>query len=632
LFGISDMNFRKWIQSTFEKTTDGIRMIRDGTIKITLAEMSGVLAGIIIIVTIVRALLFQIEPTEKVRTPHREKRGHRGKKGKKGKGGRHHHNNHQRSSEGTGGSGSGNANGSGKGRIRAGNNRSSKDVYESRPRSRSPSPSGRARCESDMENTTVSAVSDLGNTPCVEITNKHSNLEKKQTSKNVDLGNSKTPCVSIDRVGVETKLPKQSQSPVENKKTSVPSSRTERKSSNSNQSKARENNKSNKSSMTASTQPSRRSQISTNGEKQKRGHGRKNKNSKQNNSPNSQYSIEVTKSDESNLKLSSPTRQANYNAKSRKNHKDDRNRNQKAREIECDTSVGSSVSYNNSNSSYFSSNQVAPPIHENEKLQMDSRHRRRSFTDPHSSQPQSHGINSNSPSLYQPMSVTNRNAVTPPLEMPLPERDNLMRFQEAQQTIGDSKSLFSGTNKGLYNSSTLLDVNRNRHEAGSFLHNQMHPQLDTLSGGLVAQKSSPGSPNLRGLNGAVIRPPPGLVPPQNPVGSSSLFVRDSSESNQQGLPYMSASTVSLYSNFSSNSNRDMALNNSQACSERFNVSSSSMESSERNASLAPMSPIHRRAPAPIGHERALKFHNDEEIEGDLLNTLGGQMAGSILDF
>jgi hypothetical protein len=57
-----------------------------------------------------------------------------------------------------------------------------------------------------------------------------------------------------------------------------------------------------------------------------------------------------------------------------------------------------------------------------------------------------------------------------------------------------------------------------------------------------------------------------------------------------------------------------------------------LESSERNASLAPMSPIHHRAPAPIGHERALKFHNNEEIEGDLLNTLGGQMAGSILDF
>ena len=76
-----------------------------------------------------------------------------------------------------------------------------------------------------------------------------------------------------------------------------------------------------------------------------------------------------------------------------------------------------------------------------------------------------------------------------------------------------------------------------------------------------------------------------------------------------------------------------SYNSSQAVSDRFNLSTASVHYAQRHiTTLPPISPIrlHQRS-VPIDQERDAKQSDDEEIEANLLK-LGGQMAGSILDF
>ncbi len=602
-------------------------MIKDGTIKITLAEISGVIAGIIIIVTIVRAILSQLEPTEKVRTPHREKR-HKHRKGKKGKGGRHHHNNHNHNTNHNQKTSTSEGNG-GKGRIRSGNYRASNELYESTPRSRSPSPSGRARSDSDMEDTTVSAISDSGNATFENATKQ---TAERKTLKSI----SKTENTSSDVELAQNKTSKQVHPPArENRKVGVNPKSDQAGKKTSKQSPARENKKAVlPPSSPLSGQTCRRTQMSTSssGEKQKRGHGRKGKKSKHHNNPN--VTDSSPKSDGMDVKMSTANRQVKSNPKPRKSNRDDRqhNKNLKSRETECDATVGStSSSYGNSdyqsysNSIHFSSHQATAPIHENQNVHEVTHNRRRSFTDPNSSLYQSQ-INGSPSAYHQTLSMAERNVVTPPSQMSLlsPEKNDSISFQQTQrgsQNTSFTSSYSSNINEGLYMSNMVGDASQ-RNEVGLFSHNHMPVQLDVHRVNQNAGHASHGSPNLRGLNGSVIRPPPGLAPSQNPVGSSSVFGHDFNDRSQKSLPSLSSSTMSVYSNFSSNASRDMAFNtSSQSCGE---------QSSTRNVALPPISPIHRNAPAPIGHERAMKS-NDEEIEADLL-ALGGQMAGSILDF
>ena len=76
----------------------------------------------------------------------------------------------------------------------------------------------------------------------------------------------------------------------------------------------------------------------------------------------------------------------------------------------------------------------------------------------------------------------------------------------------------------------------------------------------------------------------------------------------------------------------MTLNAPQSSNDHFiTPSSNNVDYSQRNVTLPSISPRNYSAPAPIGHERDMRHFNDEEIEADLL-ALGGQMAGSILDF
>eukprot|EP00551_Chaetoceros_affinis_P007860 CAMPEP_0203673474 /NCGR_PEP_ID=MMETSP0090-20130426/12668_1 /ASSEMBLY_ACC=CAM_ASM_001088 /TAXON_ID=426623 /ORGANISM="Chaetoceros affinis, Strain CCMP159" /LENGTH=942 /DNA_ID=CAMNT_0050539147 /DNA_START=400 /DNA_END=3228 /DNA_ORIENTATION=+ len=626
-------HIKNWIVNAFEKTTEGIQMMRDGTIKITLAELSGVIAGIIIIVTIVRAILSQLEPTEKARTPHREKKGHKHRKGKKGKGGRHHHH-HNNHNNGNSNSNSNNQKTStsegngGKGRIRSGHYRAAKDLYESTPRSRSPSPSGRARSDSDMEDTTVSALSDSGNAASFESTTKQ--ISEKKTSKNVGTENSSS------NVGQRQNKPSKQSSPArENQKSGESSEQVGKKEPKV--SPARENKKSvQPSSSPASGQPGRRTQVTTSGEKQKRGHGRKGKKSKHHSNFNS---ADSTKSNDSNPKASNtPNRQVKSNGKSRKNNREDRyhNKNFKARETECDATVGSTASCGNSdhqnypNSPLFSSHRGTEPIRENEYVHGATHNRRRSFTDPSASLPQSQVAST--PSIYQQsLNIPERNVVTPPSQMPLSsENRDLFTFhqlQQANQNRNFASNHSSNINGGLYalGPSDMVGDASQRYEIGLFGHNQLDVQR------VNQNTTSHGSPNLRGLNGSMIRPPPGLGPSQNSVGSSSVFAHDLNDSSQQTLPSLSSSSISIYSSLNSNAPRDVYFNNSQSSGDHFNAPPSNVESSRRNIGLPSISPIHRSAPAPIGHERAMKLSNDEEIEADLL-ALGGQMAGSILDF
>ena len=653
--------FRVWIQDSIEKVSDGIRMIKDGTIKITLAELSGTIASIIIIVTILRAFVNPIEPTEKARTPHREKRN-KHKRGKKGRGGRNHHHN------GNGGGGGGS--GHGKGRIRSGHYRPTKELYDP-PSSRSSSPSGRARCESDMEGTTVSTVSDAGivaSSPCVGSSTATNNeqLERNvSSSKNEHLGHdttSTTSCI-LDQTNKKSSSPKQRQHPSVGNKKSFGSGIDKKVPSKQPLSSQRQQqtkpNASHLSEAAATKVSGRRSQLSTNGEKQKRGQGKKGKRSKQQqHHQNSPRNSADTPKNNNEVNHFSPSRQVKSHHKARKNHSEDhhqqsRNSNNKAKDFECDTTIGSNVSYshsdcqnNYSSSSYFSaSSQAAATAGSTTILEKEESHpgfvqnRRRSFTDPNSSLPHSYinGSNSN-----QPLSVAtdNTSLVGVPSQMPLMEtmthKDSL-KVQGVQEVSRDPKlvSNFSGVNKELFDTNTAPGL-YHRHEVGSQPRNQVYSQFDCQRGGFLGDNGSNGSPGLTGLNKSIIRPPPGLVPSQqqNPVSRPSMIAHDLSESSHQSVPYLASSSTSLYSNFSSNSVRNMALNAPQSCNDHFITSSSNnMEYSQRNVTLPAISPLSYNAPAPIGRERDrnMRHSNDEEIEANLL-ALGGQMAGSILDF
>jgi len=162
---------RDGIHSFITNSIEYIQMVRNGTITLTPSELSGTLASIIILVTIVNHIRTNRNAgkTEKDREKERElKRDHKHhkskhKKGKRGKGGGH-------GSQGGG-------NNAGKGRIRGGHYRASKEIYhdddvaatitnsatllKSRSRSSSPSPivtQERHRCLSDMEESAVSSA------------------------------------------------------------------------------------------------------------------------------------------------------------------------------------------------------------------------------------------------------------------------------------------------------------------------------------------------------------------------------------------------------------------------------------------------------------------------------------------
>lgn len=149
-------------------------MVRNGTITLTPSELSGTLASIIILVTIVNHIRTnrnagkREKDREKEREMKRDHKHHKSKhkKGKRGKGGGHGN--------------QGGGNNSVKGRIRGGHYRASKEIYQdddaaattitnsttlskSRSRSRSSSPipimtQERHRCLSDMEESAVSSA------------------------------------------------------------------------------------------------------------------------------------------------------------------------------------------------------------------------------------------------------------------------------------------------------------------------------------------------------------------------------------------------------------------------------------------------------------------------------------------
>ena len=625
--------FRVWIQDSIETASDGIRMIRDGTIKITLAELSGTIAGIIIIVTIFHALVNPSEPTEKARTPREKRNKH--KKGKKGRGGRNHHHN---------GNGGGGGSGHGKGRIRSGNYRPSKELYEP-PSSRSSSPSGRARSESDMEGTTVSTFSDVGMvspSPCMETTTStatnNKQLEKSVPSdKNEPLGidtTVTTPSI-LDQTDKKSSQKRQQQQSVGNKKScgggkdkKVPPKQPSTSQHHHQQQQPQMKRATSYPSETATVRVSgRRSQMSTNnGDKQKRVHVKKGKRSKQHQHQNSPANSEDIPKNKYNSNNFSSSLQAKSHYKARKNHFEDHhhhsrsnNSNIKARDFECDTTIGSNASYshsecqnNYSSSSYFSASSQPATVRSTKSRQKEERqpavfqNRRRSFTDPNSSVLQK---SLNSSTLDQSLNVANDNislASVPP-QVPLMERmthNDSFQAQSLQEANRDQTRVsdFSGVNDGLYDSNLASGL-YHRHDVVSHPRSQVYSQFDYQHGALLGDSGCDGSP---GLNTSIIRPPPGLVPSQqqNPVGHSSLIGRDLSESSHQGVPYLTSSSTSLYSNFSSNSVRNATLNAPQSSNDHFITSSSNnMDYSQRKVTLPSISPRNYTAPAPIGHER-----------------------------
>jgi len=151
-------------------------------------------------------------------------------------------------------------------------------------------------------------------------------------------------------------------------------------------------------------------------------------------------------------------------------------------------------------------------------------------------------------------------------------------------------------------------------------------------------------------NSVSLRPPPGLVSPaqDSVVGGQRIASQTAScgpGDAHQSLAFLSSSTVSTASNsnfsFSAGSSLNslsMPLGVPQCNEGQLPGAISSVDSTARNNIALP----------PIGHAISQqqetvhvngglgsmyspKVHNDEEIEADL-QELGGQMAGSILDF
>lgn len=600
-----EKNRRHWIQSTFDQTRDGIRMIRDGTIKITLAEMSGVIAGIIIVVTILRALINTSAPTEKVRTPHREKRGHKHKKGKKGKGGRHHHHHHnnQRSSDG------------GRSRIKSGHFRSSKDLYEATTTSttnnngsRSPSPSARDRSESDMTATAVSTLSDSGNIASFDISNEKHHIDSANQNKN---GTKKE---TSEKLNTDNKTNKKSVNE-EIVPTSVKSDTKKESQSICNEMNQNQKQKS----ISPKHLADRSNKVTTTAahvDKHKRGNGRKARKAKHNNTSN--LNEKGRHGNGGSSKPSTPNRTQNSHSKSQKSNSEERQRNRRVKDFECDITVGStaSCSMSESQSQYprVQSGSKPNPIslnHESHTIGL-GHNRRRSFTDPQASvskrslPPQCLSLNNSS--IDQPLINTNE------IEQPP------YRSQQLREEVNGSFYVNSTCREGVDNQ-RIHSLHNNQMQSQQYGQFMGHNTSDYFSG----------SSNFSGGNGAVVRPPPGLAP-QNSTNNSSMFARESVDSNQQNLPYLSSSTISTYSNFSTSSATmdTVGLQTSQT-NEQFNMPTARFDPpQQRNLTLPPISPLNRNAPPPIGHERT-KIHNEEEIEADLL-ALGGQMAGSILDF
>ena len=149
-----------------------------------------------------------------------------------------------------------------------------------------------------------------------------------------------------------------------------------------------------------------------------------------------------------------------------------------------------------------------------------------------------------------------------------------------------------------------------------------------------------------GWNCAVVRPPPGLnTLSHNAVvgGTSSRYVPPDAGSlnnaQSSSLPYFSStasSGASIYSltSGSSMSSFSMPLGMPQNDGGQSRERTRTLDSG-RNITLPPVSPIGRSMPQQLGFSPGSLYsqrqHNDEEIEADL-QELGGQMAGSILDF
>ncbi len=179
-----------------------------------------------------------------------------------------------------------------------------------------------------------------------------------------------------------------------------------------------------------------------------------------------------------------------------------------------------------------------------------------------------------------------------------------------------------------------------------------------------ARRAIENNQSLGGWNNpVVVRPPPGLGAPSissdyigaaatrivSPVGAP---VQTGNTIQQQTLPYFTTPTpapsaYSLTPGSSLNSfsgplgqaqNHDVQLHgaNSQLPLEMPQSNGGELcESASNHITLPPISPLKQNMNSSLHPSSkftfALKEHNDEEIEADL-QELGGQMAGSILDF
>lgn len=605
---------------------DYVQGVRDGTIKVTLSEISTTLATVVIIVTVVNSIRSNRNKGPQPQRERTNKQKH--KKGKKGRG-RHHH--------------QGGSSGNTKNKIRGGHFRSSREMYqenreESPPRSRSLSQSEprRARSMSDTEGSIVSIVSDT-NTAI-------SDIPKVDNKMNVDASieqTSQIEQISFPKLAPVMLIPEDDKSCA----SSVATAQTNTTEGGSRKKyrkyKGKRGLEKNSSSAPSTPRGSRKNQFSNDVTASSSPIHLKSERKQVHNSFTDKRNVSTTavmkkKSDEKYQ------HQKDYEQK-KKEVRSNRRRSFTAPEVNCNRTEAKNTKMNSqeemsmkyvvSTSIATSQDQLVPliPVQNADNA----------TTGRISSSP---GLGREGEMMFHNQNLSLENEI---------QLNSLSLFSTSKtelhtflSSMGIGGSIFAALMMDLENLDSFArftDADYRRYGIGSDEMCDIIGMLKRRKVDLLADRNR----KTVGWNAAIVRPPPGLSAPSlNAVVERSPcvvspVVGSLNTSQSSALPYFSSTTTSLSTNYSLTPGSSMnsfsvplgiPMPQSEGCQLRERAST--LESG-RNITLPPVLPIGRNIPQQLGHSPDCLFfqrpNNDEEIEADL-QELGGQMAGSILDF
>jgi len=601
-----------------------VQGVRDGTIKITLSEISTALATAVIIVTIVNS----IRSNRKKGNPQPQRERTNKQKHKKGKKGRGRHS-HQA------GLSSNNKN-----KIRGGHFRSSKEMFQEteeefplRSRSLSPSESRRARSMSDTESSIVSIVSDT-NTAV-------SDAPKVDNKMNVD-------AASIDRASPreQSSVPKLEavmQIPEDDKScaSSVATAQTNTTEGSSRKmyrkNKGKRGLEKNISSAPSTPRESRKTRFTNTATVLSSPIQHKSEGERVHNSFIDKKNVSTTAiirktSDESAPKKKEErSNTGHYFTAPKAKHK-----KSKADATMC---LDENMRLKNAASSPISvsRDQLSPLVPLAPVQSANNATAQRINLPPGLGTDGTIMLENQNLSLENEIHLNSHSLFISPAKMEL---------QAFLSRVGIGGSIFAALMMNLENLDSFAlfnDADYRRYGIGSDKRCIIVAMLERRKLNLLADRNR----RTVGWNSAVARPPPGLSAPTHnavvggSIGVISPAVGSLSASQSSSLPYFSSTTASISSNYSLTPGSSMnsfsvplSMPMPQIEAGQLRERTSTLESG-RNITLPPISPIGHSMLQQPGHSPDCLFYqrpnNDEEIEANL-QELGGQMAGSILDF